>query len=185
MSRSLRVATGSVLLALLLGLAACGGDGDAKADAHASTVASATTTLVQKGLDQLAAGDTDAAKVTFQNVIGLDPGNVYGHYNLGVIAQGAGQDEAAMKEYDAALATSDDFAPALYNKGILTESTDLDAAVALYRKAVAADPKMASAFMRLGFALVHLGKTADGEQALGKGVALDPSMKDVEAPSYD
>jgi len=123
--------------------------------------------------------------VTFENVIGIDPDNVYGHYNLGVIAQDSGQEKAALKEYDAALAADDDFAPALYNKGILTESSDLEAAVDLYQKAVEADPKMAAAFMRLGFALLHLGRTDEGEEALGKGLALDPSMKNVEAPAYD
>ena len=39
--------------------------------------------------------------------------------------------------------------------------------------------------MRLGFALVQLGQTDEGETYLAKGVGLDPSMVDVKAPSYD
>lgn len=39
--------------------------------------------------------------------------------------------------------------------------------------------------MRLGFALVHLGRTEEGEKHLAKGLELDPSMKDVAAPDYD
>lgn len=174
-------------IALVAALAGCGGDDESKADADARTAAadSASTTLVQKGLAELAEGDAAAAKVTFENVVDIDPGNVYGHYNLGVIAQQAGDEKTAMKEYDAALATDGDFASALYNKAILTESADLEAAVELYEQTVEADPTMAAAFMRLGFALVQLGRTDDGEEALGKGVALDPSMKDVQAPTYD
>ncbi|QWF21416.1 tetratricopeptide repeat protein [Nocardioides sp. LMS-CY] len=187
MSWSPRIAAASVTLALLAALAGCGGDDESTSDADARTATadSASATLVQKGLAELAAGDTKAAKVTFENVVDIDPGNVYGHYNLGVIAQEAGDEKAAMKEYDAALATDGDFASALYNKAILTESADLAAAVELYQKTVEVDPTMAAAFMRLGFALVELGRTDAGEEALGKGIALDPSMKDVQAPTYD
>ena len=51
--------------------------------------------------------------------------------------------------------------------------------------AVEPDPEMAAAHMRLGFALIHLGQVAEGEEHLGKGLSLDPSMAEVEAPSYD
>jgi Tfp pilus assembly protein PilF len=176
----------ALLLTATLGTA-CSSDGDSKkdADAQASSGTSAAATLVQQGLDQLAAGDTATAKTTFENVLAVDPDNVYGHYNLGVIAQQAGDDEAAMTSYDAALAVDDAFAPALYNRALLTEASDLDAAVELYKRAVAADPTMAAAFMRLGFALVHLGEQDEGATYLAQGIKLDPSMKDVEAPSYD
>jgi Tfp pilus assembly protein PilF len=186
-SKPLRLVAASVALLLVSALGAgCDRDGDSKDDASAgaSSTAAAADALVQQGLDQLAASDTAAAKGTFGNVLALDPGNVYAHYNLGVIAQQAGNDKAAMTAYDAALSSDDAFAPALFNKGILTESTDLEAAVDLYHRAVAADPTMAAAFMRLGFALVHLGEKDEGAKYLGKGVQLDPSMADVEAPSY-
>jgi hypothetical protein len=39
--------------------------------------------------------------------------------------------------------------------------------------------------MRLGFALLHLDETDDAEKHLAKRVELDPSMADVQAPSYD
>jgi Tfp pilus assembly protein PilF len=182
------VAACAALLLTAALVTACGGDdGGSKeaADARASSTTSATATLVQQGLDQLAAGDAATAKTTFENVLALDPHNIYGHYNLGVIAQQAGDDQTAMSSYDEALAVDDGFAPALYNKAILTETSDLGAAVELYRRTVAADPTMAAAFMRLGFALVHLGKKDEGATYLGKGVELDPSMADVEAPSYE
>ena len=176
------------VLALLLALtaSACSGD-DSKKDARAeaSSAAAAGDALVKEGLEQLAAGDTAGAQATFEKVLTIDADNKYAHFNLGVIAQQAGDDETAMTDYDAAIAADDAFAPALYNKAILTEPTDLDAAVELYRRTVAADPEMAAAYMRLGFALVHLGKKDEGAKYLGKGVSLDPSMADVEAPSYD
>lgn len=48
-----------------------------------------------------------------------DAGNVYAHYNLGVIAEAAGDTATAATEYDNALATDPAFAPALFNRGVL------------------------------------------------------------------
>ena len=178
-----------LLVATSLGLiaTACGGDGESKADAAArsSSARAAAATLVQQGLDQLTAGDTVSARASFENVLAVDPDNVYGHFNLGVIAQQAGDIATAMTSYDAALAIDDTFAPALYNKAILTEALDLDAAVELYRRTVAAEPTMAAAHMRLGFALVHLGHKPEGRTYLARGVQLDPTLEDAEPPSYD
>ncbi|MCR1782867.1 tetratricopeptide repeat protein [Nocardioides carbamazepini] len=173
------------LLTLILVAGCSGDDGEGKpAAAESSASLSAADSLVQTGLEQLDAGDDAEARTTFENVLELDPDNVYAHYNLGLLAQGAGRQDDAVKQYDAALATDADFAPALYNKGILLEATELDAAVGLYRRALKADPDMAAAHMRLGFALLHLGETAEAEEHLSTGIELDPSMADVEPPSY-
>ncbi|GAB3200540.1 hypothetical protein GCM10027062_20450 [Nocardioides hungaricus] len=187
MSKSARLLSAvAALLLTLTTVAGCSGD-DSKKDAAAvaSSQAAAADALVQQGLDQLGSGDTAGAKATFAKVLDVDPDNKYAHFNLGVIAQQAGDAKTAMRRYDKAIASDDAFAPALFNKGILTEPADLEQAVELYRRAVAADPKMAAAYMRLGFALVDLGQQDEGAQFLGKGVALDPAMADVEAPSYD
>lgn len=176
-----RLAVAALAGALLLCGAGCSGDGETD---RPTTSAARVDELVQQGLDQLGAGRTDNARATFERVLAADADNAYAHYNLGLIAQRAGDDARAMQEYDAALAAQPDLGSALYNKGILTESADLPAAVALYRRAVAAEPDFAPAHMRLGFALLHLGSTADGEAELAAGVRLDPSMTDVQAPSY-
>lgn len=177
----------AVLLALLgaVGTAACSSDEPASPPSASATSDSAVDALVQNGLDQLGAGDSEAARVTFENVLELDADNVYGHYNLGYLAQQAGDEATARAHYHAALAADGDFAPALYNMAILTEPSDLRTAVDLYRRSIAADPEQAAAHMRLGFALLHLGETEEGEEHLSRGVTLDPSMADVEAPSYD
>jgi Tfp pilus assembly protein PilF len=186
-ARRLLSALSALALTGVLTAGCSGSDGSAgsSSDASASTSADAGSALLQTGLAQLNAGDDETAKVTFQNVLTLDPDNVYAHYNLGVIAQDRNETQKAIASYDAALAVDDAYAPALFNLAILTEPTDLDAAVEMYRKAVDADPTFAAAFMRLGFALVYLGKNDEGSTNLQKGIALDPSMVDVEAPSYD
>lgn len=169
-------------LLTLLFVAGCSGD---DSDEGPSANLSAADTLVQTALQQLDKGDDAKARATFENVLELDSDNVYAYYNLGLLAQDAGKDALAIKQYDAALKTDPTFTSALYNKGIVLESGDLEAAVELYRRALAIDPKLAAAHMRLGFALVHLGKTDEAEEYLSSGVKLDPSMADVQAPSYE
>jgi Tfp pilus assembly protein PilF len=174
------------LLSVLVVTGCSGDDADKEPASAASSPASlsAADTLVQTALQQLDAGDDAKARATFENVLELDPDNVYAHYNLGLLAQDAGDDAVAVKQYDAALKTDPEFTSALYNKGIVLETDDLDAAVDLYRRALAIDPDLAAAHMRLGFALLHLGETDEAEEHLAKGVELDPSMADVQAPSY-
>lgn len=173
------------LLALLALLLVAGCSGDNTDDKKPPASLSAADTLVEAALQQLDKGDDAKARATFENVLELDSDNVYAHYNLGLLAQNSGKDAAAIKHYDAALKADPKFTSALYNKGIVLESGDLEAAVELYRRALAIDPDLAAAHMRLGFALVHLGKTDEAEKHLSAGVKLDPSMADVQAPSYD
>lgn len=171
-------------VALTAGCSGGGSDGpDAAGSSDAASV-DAAGALLQTGLDQVAAGDDESARTTFLNVLTLDPTNVYAHYNLGLIAQNRGEEKQALASYDDALAADPEFGPALYNKGILTESTDLAAAVDLYRRAIDADDTFAPAFMRLGFALLHLGEDDEGTKYLAQGLKLDPAMADVKAPSY-
>jgi Tfp pilus assembly protein PilF len=187
-TRRLISAVAALALTGVLSTACSGGESDQPTSGSAGTAsapADAGGALLQTGLTQLSSGDDAAAKVTFENVLILDPANLYAHYNLGLIAQHRNQTQQAIESYDAALAIDDTYAPALYNRAILTEPTDLDAAVELYRDTIDADPTFAAAFMRLGFALVHLGKDDEGSTYLEKGIALDPSMVEVEAPSYD
>ncbi|WP_110206690.1 tetratricopeptide repeat protein [Nocardioides daejeonensis] len=182
-STSLRLL--AVVLSVALVASGCSGDDKEAKDGPAPVSASAVETLVSTGANQLAAGEVEAARGTFASVLTLDPSNLLAHYNLGLIAQQDGDTATAIKEYDAALATDPAYGPALFNKAILLEKTDLEEAVALYQLAAEAQPEFAPTQMRLGFALVHLGRVEEGEKHLARGLKLDPSMKDVVAPDYD
>lgn len=173
-----------VLLAFLVVAGCSGGTSDDEPADGASTSLSAADTLVETALQQLKDSDEAKAQATFENVLELDADNVYAHYNLGLLAQDAGNRALATKHYDAALKTDPKFTSALYNKGILLENGDLEEAVELYRRTIAIDPDLAAAHMRLGFALLHLGKIDEAEKHLSTGVKLDPAMADVKAPSY-
>jgi Flp pilus assembly protein TadD len=179
----------------LLFVGACSGGGDDKGDGagkgSASTSPStaadgkgAVSALLATGLQQVQDTQYSQATATFKKVLGVDPKNVYATYNLGYVAQLQGDDVTALQRYTAALATDKTFAPALYNLAILTEPSDLRAAVSLYRRDIAVKPDDAPAYMRLGFALKHLGQDEEAAQLLQRGVQLDPSLAGVAPPTY-
>jgi len=172
-----------VAVALAAGLSACGGHGGTPS-AESSASLSPADQLVSTGLSQLKSGDTTAAKATFASALALDPKNVYALFDLGLIAQDAADPATAKTYYEAALASQPDYAPALYNEAIVLERTDLGKSVALYQHATRADPTMAAAYIRLGFALAHLGKTDQAAAARAKGLALDPTLASAPTPSY-
>lgn len=181
----------AVVVSAVLLTASCSGsdDPDTKGSESSESTApdapDAAATLVEQGIQQLTNGKDVAAKTTFENVLALDPENLYAWYNLGLIAQRAGDNEEAVERYDHALVIQPDYTPALYNKAILLETTGLDQSIQLYRQVIGIDDQMAAAYMRLGFALLHLGETEEGEGFLEQGIALDPAMEDVQAPSYE
>ena len=182
----LRATVAALATALLL--VGCSDDGDDEKDSAAPSGSEPTaevSELVANGLGELAAGEDEHARTTFEEVLELDAQNLYALYNLGVIAQGGGDDDAARDYYERALAAQDDYVPAMFNLAIVLETSDLDRSVQLYRDVLEHDEEMAAAHMRLGFALVHRGEEDEGAEHLERGVALDPAMAEIEAPTYD
>ena len=165
-------------LALSLTFAACSDDPDE--DDRAAAAA-----LVERGSTQLQSGENDEAEETLARALRLDPDQALAHYNLGVIDQRANRADEALKHYASALELDPDHGPTLYNRAMLLEKVDLDEAIEVYRDAIEAQPDHAAAYMRLGFALNHLGRTAEAAPMLAKGIELDPEMEKVEAPSYE
>ena len=172
----LRAAPAVLLLALPLGACSQSADEDAEA---------ASAALVEQGIAQLTNGEAEKSTETFERALRLDDRQHLAHYNLGVLDQQAERGKDARTHYEEALEVEPGHGPSLYNLAILTESDDLDEAVRLYRDAIEAQPGNAAAHMRLGFALNHLGRTTEAEAMLAQGMKLDPSMAEVEAPSYD
>src|SRR5262249_27601789 len=96
-----------------------------------------------------------------------------------VIAQNKGDEDAAVKYYDKALATDPEYTPAMFNKAIILEATDPAKAIALYEKIVSIDPKAATAYLRLSFLYADAGDDAKAKDAHDKAIALDPSLAGV------
>ncbi|WP_370247305.1 tetratricopeptide repeat protein [Nocardioides sp.] len=170
-----------LLVLCLLGITACGGGDDDAVPPQVQALAD----RLQQGLDAMADGDVDAARASFDAALEIDATNVLAHYNLGYLAQVEGDARTALAEYATALDGDPAFEPALYNRAILTESSDPDQAVADYRAVLAANPDNAPAHVRLGYLLIHLGDTREGRALVKQGVALDASLADLTPPSYN
>lgn len=161
------VAIGIVVVATMVATAGCG-SGDPGAQPAPSVAASragaagALDALITTGLQQLRTNDHAAATHTFQAALAMDPTDVYANYNLGYLAQDAGDDVGAVHYYAAAITADPSFAPALYNLAILTEGSDLPAAISLYRRVLATRPNDAGTLLRLGDALRRSGRSQEG-----------------------
>ncbi|UYQ64116.1 tetratricopeptide repeat protein [Streptomyces peucetius] len=149
----------------------------------AQTVAKAQA-LVQAGLMQSQYEDFSGAARTFKRVLELDPENKLAWFNLGVIAQRDGRTADAREAYDRALGIDPKFTSALFNEAVLLESSDPDRAVTLLKRAVAADPKASTAYLRLGQALAKKGRDDDAEDAFRRAVATDPELHSLVPESF-
>jgi tetratricopeptide (TPR) repeat protein len=190
-----RIGASAVATTLLIAtLAACGSSNSSGLDSAArpsTTVPSSSTvrpgspathaaTLLSRALRDYVSGKVQIAKGEFQQVVSLDPNNKYGWYNLGVIAQYAGDNEGAARDYNKALALDPKFESALYNVGVLRYGAgDWDGAISYLTRATAAKPKDANAWWNLGLALAHKHTKADDKRstdALNEALKLNPNL---------
>ncbi|MER7045425.1 tetratricopeptide repeat protein [Streptomyces jumonjinensis] len=143
-----------------------------------------TDALLESGLLQARYQDIPNAKATFKRVLTLDPKNKLAWYNLGVLAQNEGHRADAHKAYDAALKTDPSYTSALFNKALLLKTDDPDGALKLLRRAVAADPKAATAYFHIGETLARKGRDEQARDAYRQAVELNSSLRSQVPESY-
>ena len=98
------------------------------------------TALLNAGSGQASRKDWSGANATFQEVLAINPGNVYANYDLGVVAQNTGNPAGAISYYKKALAGNSVYTPAMYNEAILLERSQPQQAIGLYQKIVTINP---------------------------------------------
>ena len=86
---------------------------------------------------------------------------------------------AALADYAQALSADPKYTPAMYNKAILLERTNLRSALAVYQQITSINPKAATAFLREGFVYERLGDKARAKQARERAIALDSRLAAV------
>jgi tetratricopeptide (TPR) repeat protein len=143
----------------------------------------AVETLLKQGLSQAQAKQLGQAEDTFNNVLLLDPKNVYALYNLGVIDQTQNNSAGALTYYNEALRADSTYTPAMYNKAIILEASDLDAALSLYKQIVAINPTASTAYLRMAFVYAKQGDSQKAEEARDKAIALDASLAKYPLPA--
>jgi Tfp pilus assembly protein PilF len=172
---------GTVLvLALVLLIGACSDDG---ADSS-QTSAQKATKQVQQGLQQQQSGQLEAAQQSFLAATVTDPKNKFAWYNLGLIAQLQQNKGQAVQYYDKAIAIDPVFTSALYNKAILIEGDQPDAAIALYRQILAVKPDASTTYLHLGLLLDQKGETTQAREAFAQALKLDPSLASLVPAKY-
>ncbi|MEU5398046.1 tetratricopeptide repeat protein [Streptomyces sp. NPDC005963] len=133
--------------------------------------------LLESGLLLVRHQDIPNAEITFKQVLALDPKNKFAWYNLGVLAQNEGRPGDAHKAYDAALKTDASYTSALFNKALLLEKSDPDAALKLLRRAVVANPKASTAYFHIGETLAREGRGEQARDAYRQAVELDSALR--------
>lgn len=162
-------------LALLGAAAACTGNPGGGAAAGATT--STQGSPLGQGVGQGLAGRYDAASGLFQQVVASDPNNKLAWYNLGYISQVRNDPTTAMADYDKALAVDPNYTPAMYNEAILLEKSNVDAAIALYRKILTIDSNASTTHIRLGMLLDQKGDRVDARNEFNAAMGLDANPR--------
>jgi tetratricopeptide (TPR) repeat protein len=173
-----------------LAVTGCGsGSHDLASSSQSASKASATSTansavaLINAGIAQANAKQYQQAETTFRDVLVVSPNNKFAWYNLGLLAQVQNKAPSALADYAKALSIDPKYTPAIYNKAILVERTNLRSALALYQQITSINPRAATAFLRESFVYQRLGDKNRAKQARDRAVALDRSLATVTSPT--
>ncbi len=175
----------SVTAILALGVSACS---SAESSSPSSSSASAPDTkkagtALNAGLKAHAAGDLTTATADYKKTLQYDPRNKFAFYNLALIDEASGNYGLAEEKYRSALKSDPAYEPALFNLAILRTSRDPKEAISLYKRAVAANPKDAAAWLNLGLLLRAAGQARAGDKDVIRAIGLNPQLKDPKAAS--
>jgi tetratricopeptide (TPR) repeat protein len=189
-ARRVRSPVIAFLMLTALALTGCGsgrsGGASSRQSSSAASAQSASNSaaaLIGTGIAQANAKHYQQAETTFRNVLVISPRNKLAWYNLGLLAQIQNKSAAAITDYSRALSVDPKYTPAMYNKAILLERTNLHAALALYQQITSINPKAATAYLRESFVYERLGDKASAKQARAHAVALDRSLSTITSPT--
>ena len=175
-----------LLAVACLGLAGCGSGGSSSHTSSGKSVGStalSAAALINQGIAEANAKQYQQAETTFRDVLVLSPENKFAWYNLGLLAQVQNKAADALVDYSRAISIDPKYTPAMYNKAILLERTNLRSALALYQQITSINPKAATAYLREGFVYQRLGDKSGAKQARGRAVALDSRLATVTSPA--
>lgn len=131
------------------------------------------------GLALLADGRRDEAIQEFQRAIALQPTHAYAQFQLGVQAMTSGNPAGAQPYFTAALAADPHYVDARVNLAhVLAQQGQAEAAVALYREALAEQPA-ADIRVNLAGQLIQLGRMDEVAPLLEAALAEAPDMPEA------
>jgi Tfp pilus assembly protein PilF len=165
-------------LVLTIGATGCGGGDDSSSSSSSTPDAQKAKSALNAGLKAHADGDLTAAAADYKKTLKYDATNKFAFYNLALIDEASGNYGLAEEKYRAALKSDAKYEPALFNLAILRTSRDPKEAIALYKRAVAANGKDAAAWLNLGLLQRAAGQKGQGDKNVLRAIALNPKLKD-------
>jgi tetratricopeptide (TPR) repeat protein len=148
--------------------------------------ASGADALVLEGNALFGKGDAAGAADAYRAALAADPRHSRALYNLGVVLQALQRPEEAIACYREVEARSAEFPKALLNWGnVMRERGDVHAAAALYRRALAANPRDAHAVQNILNACSDLERLGDWESLRDCARAVVAADPDHALARYD
>lgn len=143
-------------------------------------VPTALTEAAAEGNAAFAKKDFSTARRAYQRVLKIDPQNVMGLVNLGLVEFQLGNTTAAEDALRRAISLRLETAPAWLTLGMIQmDRGDSDAALASLAQAVQYDPLNARARNFLGVVVGRRGWIDGAQQELRRAVELDPAYADA------
>jgi len=143
-------------------------------------VPSAITEAAAEGNAAFANKDFATARRAYQRVLKIDPQNLMGLVNLGLVEFQLGNTAAAEDSLRRAISLRLETAPAWLTLGMIQmDRGDSDAALAAFAQAVHHDPRNARARNFLGVVVGRRGWIDGAQQELRRAVELDPAYADA------
>lgn len=136
---------------------------------------------LQHGATLAQAGDTAGAMTAFQQVIDESPKNfeVYAavaNFDIGAIHQSAGDLNAAITSYEAAIALAPQYTAAMYNLAIALTPSNPTGAASYYQRILSIKPGDANTLFNLGLLTYDSGDHAGGIAYLKAAIKVEPSF---------
>ncbi|HET8907317.1 MAG TPA: protein kinase [Ktedonobacterales bacterium] len=152
----------------------------ARAFGQAARLQPSAEALTLEGISWREVGDLAAAQIALTKARVLDPRNADIPCQLGLICLQQGLFSQAEGELAAALEVHPDWPPALVGMGLVHEARkQWPAAIASFRRAVAAAPDDPAARLELGRALLATHKPADAARELERAARLAPQSSEA------
>jgi protein O-GlcNAc transferase len=135
---------------------------------------------IKKGNDLASQGKVTQAALSYRRAIDLEPDNVLGWGNLGVMQEKMGQDLLAEKSIRKALELAPDYGKAAYNLGmLLVKMGKPKDAIPYMEKAVEANPNEISFVFNQGVNLQKLGRISEQINSFEKVSKLNPDYPEI------
>ncbi len=129
--------------------------------------------LWKEGLEAFSREEFAPARVSFEEILEMDPGSARGNVGMGYILANQAREDEALERAEAAM-KRDDLMPELYFLLALIDEKNDEFGLALknYQRVVMLDPDFAMAHFNLGNLFLRTGKQKDARREFGNVISI-------------